>query len=77
MYTIPIVIHYQGMMLTGFAKPVADSGTNLFPLKIYIKGWCIGFLNKKNNKWIMDQPIDPKFVESLGKYIHRYIGTKQ
>ena len=77
MCTIPIAIDCQGVLITGFANPLPNSESNLFPLKIYIKGWCLGVLNNENNKWIMDQPIDPKFIEALGKYIYVYYKEKR
>ena len=74
MNTIPIMIVYQGMLLKGNAKPL-ETSNEVTPssLRIYIQGWCLGTLSYSENKWIMDQPIDPNFIESLGRYIYSYI----
>jgi hypothetical protein len=74
MNNIPITITYQGMLLKGYANPLKISGSSApSSLMIYIQGWCIGTLIYKNKKWSMDKPIDPRFVESLGKYIFSYL----
>jgi len=74
MNTIPITIIYEGMLLKGNAKPL-EAFNDIRPssLMIYIQGWCLGKLSYSNNKWIMDQPIDPKFIELLGRYIYSYL----
>lgn len=74
MNTIPITIFYQGMLLKGFASPV-QTLQNAIPssLTIYLQGWCIGTLHYADEKWTMDQPIDPKFIEALGSYIFSYV----
>ena len=71
MNTIPLSIIYQGMLLKGYAASV-ESFHDFTPstLLVYIQGWYIGTLSFKDGKWSMDKPIDPAFVEQLGKYIH-------
>jgi hypothetical protein len=74
MNTIPISVDYQGMLLTGHADPLENFKDSLpSRLIIYIQGWCLGTLSYCNNKWSMDKPIDPLFIESLGNYISSYM----
>ena len=74
MNNIPISIIYHGMLLTGYANPLETLEDAVpFSMMIYIQGWCIGKLSYSNNKWSMDQPIDPKFIELLGSYLTSYI----
>lgn len=74
MNTIPFAIVYQGMLLCGYADPVKTiENTITSSMIIYIKEWCIGTLYCKEEKWSMDQPIDPEFVADLGNYIHSHI----
>jgi hypothetical protein len=74
MTNIPINIVYQGMLLNGHADPIGTIEWNVpTALMIYIQGWCIGTLRYSDHKWSMDKPIDPSFVESLGKYIYSYM----
>ena len=74
MNNIPVSIIYQGMILKGYASPLQYSQDAVpSSLLVYIQGWCIGTLYFSGEKWTMDQPIDPKFVEALGKYIHSYV----
>ena len=78
MYHIPIHVNYQGMLLKGYANPVASFEDNAPPsLRIYIQGWCLGTLSRENKKWKMDNPIDPTFIEILGKYIYTYTHSRQ
>ena len=74
MNTIAITIFYQGMLLKGFASPL-QTLENALPssLMIYLQGRCIGTLNYTGEKWTMDQPIDPEFIEALGSYIFSYL----
>jgi len=73
MYTIPILVEYRGITLTGHAYPAEQSETLLSsPLKIFINSWCIGILGRKQDNWAMDHPIDQKFVDALGKCIVSY-----
>ena len=73
MNNIPVSIIYQGMILKGHASPLQYSQDNLpQSLLVYIQGWCIGTLFYSDEKWTMDQPIDTKFIEALGKYIYSY-----
>jgi hypothetical protein len=74
MNIIPLTIVYQGMLLRGHASPlVCFQNADPSSLTIYIQGWHLGTLNFINEKWIMDQPIDPKFIEALGTYISTYM----
>jgi hypothetical protein len=74
MYNIPICINYRGMLLTGYAYPVQASGNDSSPsLQIFIQEWYLGILSYTNEKWTMDQPIDPEFVNALGHYIYSYM----
>jgi hypothetical protein len=74
MNNIPISISYQGMLLKGYAN-LLETSNNSIPssLMIYIQGWCLGTLFYSDKKWMMDKPIDPKFVELLGSYIYSYM----
>ena len=72
MQNIPIAIIYQGMLLSGYALPLQLDNDN-FSLKIFIKGWDLGTLSRQNERWTMDQPIDPAFISTLGKYIEGYM----
>lgn len=76
MNNICISIIYQGMLLTGHAEPI-ETSEDAFPsrLKVYIKGWYIGNLSYHEKKWSMDQPIDQRFIDSLGAYIYLHINA--
>lgn len=76
MNTIPITIVYQGMVLKGHANPLQTlQDATPSSLRIYLQGWCIGTLSCVNEKWLMDKPIDPKFIDALGKYILTYFSS--
>jgi hypothetical protein len=74
MNNIPITIVYQGMLLKGYAEPLQSlQDATPSSLVIYIQGWCIGTLSFLNKTWSMDKPIDPAFIEELGRYIYSYM----
>lgn len=74
MNTIPFAIVYQGMLLSGYANPIETLEGNALPsMIIYIQGWCMGTLHCIDEKWSMEQPIDPQFVADLGNHIHSHI----
>jgi hypothetical protein len=74
MNNIPITIVYQGMLLKGYADPVQSlQDATPSSLLIYIQGWCIGTLSFSDERWSMDKPIDPAFIEELGAYIYSYM----
>jgi len=74
MNNIPLSINYQGMILKGYASPLHCSEDAVpTSLLVYIQGWCIGTICYTGEKWAMDQPIDSKFVDALGSYIHSYV----
>jgi hypothetical protein len=74
MNTIPITIVYQGMLLKGHANPLQTlQDATPSSMMIFIQGWCIGTLSYVNEKWSMDSPIDPRFIEALGRYVYSYI----
>jgi hypothetical protein len=74
MANIPIDILYQGMILSGYAVPAKIMANPDAPvLQIFIQGWELGTLTYAGQKWSMDKPIDPKFIEALGEYVHGYI----
>ena len=71
MDTIPFALVYQGMLLKGYANPVKTLQDAIpSSMLVYVQGWCIGTLSYANDKWSMDQPIDPEFVASLGNQLH-------
>ena len=74
MNAIPITISYQGMLLKGHASTL-QTLQDAVPSSviIYIQGWRLGTMTYTGEKWTMDQPIDPKFVDDLGNYIRSYM----
>ena len=74
MNNVSVSIIYQGMILKGYASPFKYSQDSLpASLLVYIQGRCIGTIYYSDHKWTMDQPIDSKFVDALGSYIHCYV----
>lgn len=40
---------------------------------VFVQGWGIRILSQTNEKWSMDQRIDPEFIRNLEKYIHSHL----